>query len=222
MRASLAPPLTTPMTSSTVNPFMGAQFLLSAARLAQLPQDQRPELAFAGRSNAGKSSALNRLCGHNALARVSKTPGRTQLLNVFDVALGRLIDLPGYGFAKVSKGQRQSWGVLIGDYLERRSNLCAIVLIVDIRHPQMEADQQMLEWAIHRDLPCHVLLTKADKLGFGASKNTLLAMRRSLPENAAVSVQLFSSASGAGVEECRQRCAELLLAGQPPHDDAGI
>ncbi len=200
------------MPSPPLNPFAGARFLLSCASLGQLPADTQPELAFAGRSNAGKSSALNSLCGHNALARVSKTPGRTQLINLFGVPNGRLADLPGYGFAKVSKDQRQSWGVLIGDYLERRENLCGVVLIMDIRHPLMPPDQQMLNWAVSRNLPCHLLLTKADKLGFGASKNTLLAVQRAVPAIDSVSVQLFSAHAGTGLQAFRDRCTALLNA----------
>jgi len=198
------------MRPTTPNPFAGAQFLISCARLDQLPADDLPELAFVGRSNAGKSSALNRLCGHNALARVSKTPGRTQLINLFDVPGGRFVDLPGYGFAKVSKDLRRDWGGLIGRYFEQRANLCGIVQIMDARHPLMPLDQQMLDWAVSRGLPCHLVLTKADKLGFGAAKNTLLAARKRLPVHGDVSIQLFSAQTDLGLDELRARCSALL------------
>ena len=118
-----------------LNPFAQAGFILSCARLDQLPPDALPEIAFAGRSNAGKSSALNLICGQKQLARVSKTPGRTQLINLFGVPGGRFADLPGYGYAQVPEQVRRDWGKLIGQYMEGRQNLVGIVLIMDIRHP---------------------------------------------------------------------------------------
>lgn len=197
------------------NPFSGARFLLSCARLEQLPADGLPELAFAGRSNAGKSSALNRLCGHNALARVSKTPGRTQLINLFEVPGGRFSDLPGYGYAKVSQDVRRDWGQLIGRYFQTRPNLCGVVLIMDVRHPLTPLDRQMLDWVVRRGLPCHLLLTKADKLGFGAAKNTLLSVRKSLPQLSNVTAQLFSAQTGLGLEEFRARTEALIATATP-------
>lgn len=197
------------------NPFNSARFLLSGAELAQLPRDEQPELAFAGRSNAGKSSALNALCGHKALARVSKTPGRTQLINLFDLEgstpPARLADLPGYGYAKVPREVSRDWGRLIGSYIESRLNLRGLVVIMDIRHPLTELDQQMLGWCNARLLPAHVLLTKADKLGYGAAKSTLLKVQKALAESAApVYVQLFSSPAKTGVEEAREKLASLI------------
>lgn len=197
------------------NPFAGARFLLSCARLEQLPADGLPELAFAGRSNAGKSSALNRLCGHNALARVSKTPGRTQMINLFEVPGGRFADLPGYGYAKVSQDLRRDWGELIGRYFKIRANLCGVVLIMDVRHPLMPLDRQMLDWAVRRGLPCHLLLTKADKLGFGAAKNTLLSVRKALPQLSNVTLQLFSAQTGYGLDEFRARTQVLIATAIP-------
>jgi GTP-binding protein len=187
------------------NPFAQARFLLSCARLEQLPDDARPEIAFAGRSNAGKSSALNTLCAQKQLARVSKTPGRTQLINLFEVPAGRLADLPGYGFAQVPLAVRNEWGRLIGRYMEQRANLCGVVLIMDIRHPLTEHDRQMLDWSQARGMPVHCLLTKADKLGFGAAKNTLLAVQRELDGTAQVSAQLFSSTTRQGLDEALDR-----------------
>ncbi|MFT4045688.1 MAG: ribosome biogenesis GTP-binding protein YihA/YsxC [Solimonas sp.] len=187
----------------TPNPFAGAEFLLSCARLTQLPADGLPEIAFAGRSNAGKSSALNALCGQARLARVSKTPGRTQLINLFSVPGGRFADLPGYGFADVPKDVSQAWGRLIGDYLQGRANLRAIVQIMDIRHPLTAFDAQMLEWSAHRGLRCLLLLTKADKLSFGAAKNVLLQVRKAIAALPETEACLFSSESKLGVDEVR-------------------
>ena len=144
------------------NPLARARFLTSAAQLSQLPAADRPELAFAGRSNAGKSSALNVLCGQRQLARVSKTPGRTQLLNFFELPQGRLVDLPGYGFARAPKDLREAWGGLIEGYMTTRECLRGLVVVMDARHPLTPFDRMMLEWAGAQALRCHVLLTKAD------------------------------------------------------------
>lgn len=194
------------------NPFAQAQFLLSCAGLEQLPRDDLPEVAFAGRSNAGKSSALNTLCNHKQLARVSKTPGRTQLINLFAISQGgRFADLPGYGYAKVPIPMRDSWGKLIGSYVEIRNNLRGIVLIMDIRHPMTDFDDQMLAWAQEARRPCHILLTKADKLGFGAAKNQLLLVRKQVATfELPPSVQLFSSQTKMGVDEARAAIAALM------------
>lgn len=191
------------------NPFARAQFLLSCARNEQLPDDAVPEIAFAGRSNAGKSSALNALCGLRQLARVSKTPGRTQLINLFEVPGGRFADLPGYGYAQVPGEMRRDWGRLIGEYMETRDNLTGVILIMDIRHPLTDFDLQMLDWAQHRQMRVHCLLTKADKLGFGASKNTLLGVRRTLEarDQPDLSAALFSATAKTGLDEAR---AELM------------
>ena len=195
-----------------LNPFLQARFLMSGAKPEQLPRDEVPEVAFAGRSNAGKSSALNTLCNQKNLARVSKTPGRTQLVNLFDVpGHGRLVDLPGYGFADVPLAVKQDWGRLVGGFVENRLNLRLLVVVMDIRHPLTDLDFQMLGWAEGRQLPAHVLLTKADKLGFGASKNTLLKVRRELAGG--TTAQLFSSSEKKGVEEVLER---LLPFFQPP------
>jgi len=197
-------------TSPAPNPFAQARFLLSAARLNQLPQDTLPEVAFAGRSNAGKSSALNLICQQKALARVSRTPGRTQLLNLFELPdgeglRGRLMDLPGYGFAQVPLEVRHDWGRLVGGYVEKRPNLRGLVVVMDIRHPLTELDRQMLGWCESRGLATHVLLTKADKLGHGAAKGTLLQVRKQLqlldPE---ATVQIFSAQNKVGAEEVRE------------------
>lgn len=198
-----------------LNPFAQARFLMSGAKPEQLPHDETPELAFAGRSNAGKSSALNALCGQTALARVSKTPGRTQLVNLFEVpGLGRLADLPGYGYAKVPREVQQDWGRLVGGYVEARMNLKVLVVIMDIRHPLTPLDEQMIGWAHGRSLPVHVLLTKADKLGFGAGKDQLTKVRKALlAAGVEAQAQLFSSTAKTGVEEAREHLAKFLAGG---------
>lgn len=181
-----------------------AHFVKSASDAGQLPADEGREVAFAGRSNAGKSSALNALCGQKALARTSNTPGRTQLINVFGLPEGRrLIDLPGYGYAKVPEAVRRTWGGMIERYLEGRESLAGLVLVMDLRHPLTDHDRQLLLWAAHRGLPVHALLTKADKLKRGPAMNTLLKVRRDLREAGwtTVTVQLFSALNRSGLEE---------------------
>lgn len=201
------------MTAPT-NPFSDSRFLLSAARLDQLPVDGQPEIAFAGRSNAGKSTALNALCGIRALARVSKTPGRTQLINLFETrGGGRLVDLPGYGFAQVPLAIRAQWGVLVGGYIERRASLSGLVVIMDIRHPLTPLDNQMLDWAQAHQRPVHILLTKADKLSRGAGLQRLADVRRTLAQRGgAVSAQLFSAPGKIGIQAARDAIAASLHA----------
>ena len=179
-----------------------ARFLVSAARLDQSPRDEGVEIAFAGRSNAGKSSAINALCQQKSLARTSKTPGRTQLLNFFELDEGRrLVDLPGYGYAKVAESVKQQWQGTLADYLEHRDSLKGVILMMDIRHPLKAFDEQMLEWSAHIELPVHILLTKADKLKRGAASQTLLRVRKALePYGGHVSVQLFSALKKEGVD----------------------
>lgn len=187
------------------NPFRNAAYLISAHRLDQLPPDTGAEVAFAGRSNAGKSSALNTICDQQRLARTSKTPGRTQQLVVFPFAPERrLIDLPGYGYAKVPGAMRDHWRGLIDSYLRTRQSLRGIVLIMDVRHPLREFDLQLLDYAAATDRPCHCLLTKADKLSRNEGAKTLAAVRKTLSENPGeISVQLFSSLQKSGVVEAR-------------------
>ena len=187
-----------------MNPYYHrARLLTSAANLSQSPPDEGFEAAFAGRSNAGKSSAINALCQQKNLARTSKTPGRTQLLNFFYLDdHRRLVDLPGYGYAKVSEGIRREWQGTLADYLENRECLRGLMLMMDIRHPLKKFDVQMLEWADNIALPVHILLTKADKLKKGPAKNTLLQLRGQLASHAGmVTVQLFSALKHTGHEE---------------------
>lgn len=190
-----------------------ARFLLSAAEPEQLPPDEGAEVAFAGRSNAGKSSALNTITDQRQLARVSKTPGRTQQINVFPVLdTHRLIDLPGYGYAKAPPAMRAHWQKALPAYLENRQSLKGLVLIMDIRHPLGPLDEQMLIWAGAAGLPVHVLLNKADKLRRGPAGNTLHAVRpRVIATCPGSSVQLFSAQARAGVDEARAKLDEWLL-----------
>jgi len=190
--------------------YRSATFITSAAKLSQLPSDSGYEVAFAGRSNAGKSSALNRLCEHRGLARASKTPGRTQLINLFEVGENRrLVDLPGYGFAKVALEVKKRWQATLAEYLRKRQCLKGMILLCDIRHPLKELDLNMLDWAATAKLPCRVLLSKADKLKPGAQKNTLLAVQRDLAqrytEHVEIDVQTFSSLKGTGLKRLSQR-----------------
>jgi len=180
-----------------------AKFINSAPRLKDAPPDQGLEIAFAGRSNAGKSSAINALVKQTALARVSKTPGRTQLLNFFAIDDTRkLVDLPGYGYAKVPEAVRREWQKMMETYLKERKALCGIVLVMDIRHPLTEFDWQMVEWCEHAGLPLHILLTKADKLNFGAAKNTQLKVQNELSKaSIAITIQLFSALSKTGIND---------------------
>jgi GTP-binding protein len=182
-------------------------FLTSAAKLNQTPTDTGYEVAFAGRSNAGKSSAINTLCDQKTLARTSKTPGRTQLLNFFSIdEQRRIVDLPGYGYAKVSEGIKREWQGTLAAYLEDRDCLRGLMLMMDIRHPLKDYDLQMLQWADHIALPVHVLLTKADKLKKGPAASTVLRVRQTLVAmNAAFSVQAFSSLKKSGIDEAHQR-----------------
>lgn len=187
------------------------RFLTSANKLSQLPPDDGAEVAVAGRSNAGKSSAINAITQRKGLARTSKAPGATRLLNFFELRAGRrLVDLPGYGYAKVGADMRAHWGTLLTGYFAQRAALQGTIVVMDVRHPLTEHDQAMLELASTRGLPVHILLTKADKLGRGAGGNALQAVRRKLPRDGLVTVQLFSSLTGDGVGEARAALERLL------------
>lgn len=203
------------MPMAAPNPFARAQYLLAAHNFRQLPSDGGFEVAFAGRSNAGKSSALNALCQQNALARVSKTPGRTQQLVFFGLPPHEnkyLVDLPGYGYAKVPQDLQAHWQAFLEGYFGSRDALRGLVVVMDVRHPLKEYDRQMLGYAMRRGLPAHVILTKTDKLGRGAAGNTLQAVRMELSRSFAdsVSVQLFSGESKQGVDELRAVVAGWL------------
>lgn len=186
-----------------------ASFLTSAAKPRGFPEADRPEIAFAGRSNAGKSSAINAICGRRNLARTSKTPGRTQLINFFDLSEARLVDLPGYGFARVPPRVRAQWQALVERYISDRPVLRGVVLIMDARRPLTEFDRQLLAWGGAADLAFHLLLTKADKLSRNDQVNTLRRVQAELPEHSA---QLFSATKQTGVNEARARVTEWLNA----------
>ncbi|MCB1803300.1 MAG: YihA family ribosome biogenesis GTP-binding protein [Gammaproteobacteria bacterium] len=192
-------------------------FQTSAAKLDQAPADEGFEVAFAGRSNAGKSSAINTLCDQSTLARTSKTPGRTQLLNFFAVdEQRRIVDLPGYGYAKVAESVKREWQGALSAYLEQRKCLRGLMLMMDIRHPLKDYDTQMLEWAQHIGLPVHVLLTKADKLKNGPAKSSMLKVRevlRGMSPN--FSVQTFSSLKRSGIDNAHAKLDEWFGLEQP-------
>lgn len=189
-----------------------ATFMLSAAEFGQCPADEGYEVAFAGRSNAGKSSAINTLTRAN-LARTSKTPGRTQLINFFAIdPQRRLVDLPGYGYAKVPLPLKEHWQRHLDAYLSGRKSLVGIILLMDIRHPLTEFDQMLLTWANNSNMPIHILLTKVDKLTFGAAKNSLLKVKQQLTsyENTQISIQLFSSVKRQGIDEALNTLRQWL------------
>lgn len=185
--------------------YRSAQFLISAPSLAQCPPERGAEVAFAGRSNAGKSSAINTLTQNTKLARTSKTPGRTQLINFFSLDdQRRLVDLPGYGYAKVPLATKKQWQVHLTEYLHQRQSLRGLILLMDIRHPLQEFDTSMINWAADAEMPVHILLTKSDKLKRGAAKNTQLAVQKHLTGaqvDDLVTVQCFSSLKAEGLKE---------------------
>ena len=184
------------------NPLQTAEYLKAAHLPQQLPADTGREVAFAGRSNAGKSSALNAICQRHGLARTSKTPGRTQQLVYFQVRPEHyLVDLPGYGYAEVPLHLREHWKAFIEGYFQTRQALSGLIVVMDSRHPLKEFDQQMVDFAFRRNLACHVLLTKADKLTRSAQAQTLAQVRKAL--GGVASAQLFSSPDKTGVEEAR-------------------
>lgn len=194
--------------------YPAARFLLSAAAAAQFPPDEGAEVAFAGRSNAGKSSAINAIVQRHALARTSKTPGQTRLVNFF--ALGevtRLVDLPGYGYAEVPQAERSRWVPLL-EQLRTRSSLRGLILVVDARRGVSEGDEQLVAWADPQRRRVHVLLSKADKLGAAEGRRALEAARRTLGERA--SVQLFSAKAKTGVAEAQAALEALLGEAKKP------
>lgn len=187
--------------------YQNTHFITSAPDIRHLPADEGIEIAFAGRSNAGKSSSLNKLTNQKSLAKTSKTPGRTQLINLFEVAPGcNIVDLPGYGFAQVPVEMKQKWQKSLGEYLQRRECLKGLVVLMDIRHPMKDLDQQLIFWAIESRIPVQVLLTKADKLKSGARKTQVLQVReKALAFGGEVYVDAFSSQNGLGVDILRNR-----------------
>jgi GTP-binding protein len=200
------------------NPFNRARFALSAPGLSDLRVGGGRELAFAGRSNAGKSSAINTITGIGGLARTSRTPGRTQQIVVFELdAQHRLVDLPGYGYAKVPMAVREHWGEELGRYFSRRDSLIGLVLVMDARHPLKDSDWLMLEACVERGLPVLALLTKADKLGRNDQQAALRQVRAQLAEaGATAAVRLFSSTKPPDLDALRGELARWLFEGTPP------
>jgi GTP-binding protein len=194
------------------NHYQQCRFLLGTPDLRSAPPDSGAEVAFAGRSNAGKSSALNVITGQRSLARISKAPGRTREINFFLVMDNlRLVDLPGYGYAKVSKAMQKQWQQHIDRYLETRQSLIGVFLLMDIRHPLKDFDQLVLRWCGAAGLQVHVLLTKADKLKRGAANAALLQVRRKLMElHPGASLQLFSSLTRDGTDAAREKLDDWL------------
>jgi GTP-binding protein len=192
--------------SSNIN-YSLATYLTSATTLAQLPRDEGIEVAFIGRSNAGKSSAINAITNVKGLARTSNTPGRTQMINYFALDESRrLVDLPGYGFAKVPLAVKARWQKTTADYFENRQSLVGLVLVMDSRHPLKDLDQQMIAWCVEFQVPLHILLTKADKLTTNAQKKALFTVQKALAEiGNNVSVQLFSALKKTGIDEARAK-----------------
>ena len=193
-------------TRAKSNPYRAAEFLLSVNNWSQLPADDAIEIAFAGRSNAGKSSAINTITNIKSLCRTSKTPGRTQMINYFSIdSEHHLVDLPGYGYAKVPLKIKQHWQILLERYLIERASLKGVMMIMDVRRPLTEYDCLMLQWCQKADMAAHILLTKADKFKRGAAQNVLLKVKRDLDQNyPGTSVQLFSALKKAGVDEARE------------------
>lgn len=196
--------------------FQSAHFLTSSPDLASCPPEEGAEVAFAGRSNAGKSSAINTLTRNGKLARTSKTPGRTQMINFFQLNSPgkRLVDLPGYGYAKVPVAMKENWQQHLSHYLHQRQSLRGLILLMDIRHPLQEYDVMMLNWSIEASMPVHILLTKSDKLKRGPARNALLAVQRHLSQtdvDEMVSVQTFSAHSKEGLDTLEQVLNQWLL-----------
>ncbi|MBL4942238.1 MAG: YihA family ribosome biogenesis GTP-binding protein [Colwellia sp.] len=201
-----------PLPSSAIH-LSKATFTISAPDIRKLPEDTGIEVAFAGRSNAGKSSALNTLTNQRGLARISKTPGRTQLINVFEIAENkRLIDLPGYGFAKVPLEMKKKWQKALGEYLEKRESLKGLVILMDIRHPLKDLDMDLIEWAVDSELPVLALLTKSDKLSQGKRSAEVLKVKKILAElNGDIKVQAFSSLKYTGTEQANAVICDWFL-----------
>ncbi len=190
--------------------YQNTHFITSAPDIRHMPEDEGIEVAFAGRSNAGKSSSLNRLTNQKSLAKTSKTPGRTQLINLFKVTDGcHIVDLPGYGFAQVPLEMKKKWQKSLGEYLQKRQCLKGLVVLMDIRHPMKDLDQQLIYWAVDSGIPVQVLLTKADKLKSGARKAQVLKIKNdAVGFGGDVNVAAFSSLKGIGVDVLRNKLDE--------------
>ena len=211
---------------SKIIDYRSAEYLVSAPTLKLCPPEDGAEVAFAGRSNAGKSSAINALTGNGKLARTSKTPGRTQLINFFKLmgndAL-RLVDLPGYGYAKVPLAMKTKWQKHLSQYLRERESLQGLVLLMDIRHPMQDFDVMMINWAVESQMQCHILLTKSDKLKRGAAQSTKFAVEKHIREANAeglITVQTFSALKRDGIDTLIKRLNDWLTLPETPEDDS--
>lgn len=195
--------------------FSKACFTQSAPSIRECPPETGVEVAFAGRSNAGKSSAINALTNNSKLARTSKTPGRTQLINFFSLSeTQRLVDLPGYGYAKVSREMKEKWQRHLSEYLRNRQCLKGLILLMDIRHPLQEFDTTMINWAVEASMPVHILLTKADKLSRGPANNVRLDVAKYIKQAGVddlVTVQCFSSLKNTGIDELKAKLQNWLV-----------
>jgi GTP-binding protein len=210
--------------TSEIN-FNKAVFTQSAPSIRECPPEEGVEVAFAGRSNAGKSSAINALTNNGKLARTSKTPGRTQLINFFELSTTqRLVDLPGYGYAKVSREMKEQWQRHLSEYLHMRTSLKGLVLLMDIRHPLQEFDSTMLNWAADVNMPVHILLTKADKLSRGNAGSVLLDVRNELKKatlDNLVTAQTFSALKLSGIDTLKLRLQEWLAPNEKTRPEVG-
>lgn len=201
--------------------YQNTHFITSAPDIRHLPTDEGIEIAFAGRSNAGKSSALNKLTNQKNLAKTSKTPGRTQLINLFKVDEAcHIVDLPGYGYAQVPIEMKKKWQRSLGEYLQKRKSLKGLVVLMDIRHPMKDLDQQLVVWALECGIPVQILLTKADKLKSGARKAQVLKIRHDvLKLGGDISVDAFSSLNGMGVDLLRHKLDRWFAPAFPDTDE---
>jgi GTP-binding protein len=199
--------------------FSRARFTQSAPSIRECPPETGVEVAFAGRSNAGKSSAINALTNNSKLARTSKTPGRTQLINFFNLSdTQRLVDLPGYGYAKVSREMKEQWQRHLSEYLRSRQSLQGLILLMDIRHPLQEFDTTMINWAAEADMPVHILLTKADKLSRGPANTVRLDVLKYLKQSGLedlVTAQCFSALKNTGIDELKAKLQSWLAPATP-------
>ena len=194
--------------------YITADFIMSSPDLKHCPRDDSPEVAFCGRSNAGKSSVLNRITNNKGLAKVSRTPGRTRLINFFNVKTGgRIADLPGYGYAKASKKDQQAWQKAVNRYLSFRENLVGLVLITDIRHPDQPLDNDLLKWAISSRIPVRMLLNKADKISKNKQALALKLAKERFSGNELVTTQTFSALKGTGTADLNSALHEWLSRG---------
>jgi GTP-binding protein len=199
------------MNPSPINSRIDSTFLKSAPSLKQCPPPETSEVAFAGRSNAGKSSVLNQITGNKSLAKVSKTPGRTQMINFFETNIGgRLVDLPGYGYAKSSKSSQAQWQRAVNEYLSFRENLQGLILVMDIRHPNQDYDLEILTWAKQSNLAVHILLNKSDKLSNNKKLDVLYKTRDKYSDYQNTSIQTFSALKGQGKEELIKTVTQWL------------